>query len=102
MTLAGGEPEDLRRLCGASRPRVPPLTPSRDHVQHESMRTAAVKHKMKRGRPATGHAPVIGLRLPQAEIARLDARARANRCTRSEAVRILLGHGLERIGGLQP
>jgi hypothetical protein len=49
-----------------------------------------VKRK-KRGRPATGADPMIGLRLPVATIVALDAWARKEGiATRSEAVRLLI------------
>jgi hypothetical protein len=47
-----------------------------------------------RGRPATGRNPMIGLRLPKDEIARLDNWAKANGYTRSEAIRILIKSGI--------
>ncbi len=37
---------------------------------------------------------MIGLRLPKEEIARLDKWAKANRCTRSEAIRVLIERGM--------
>jgi predicted DNA-binding protein len=43
--------------------------------------------KKRRGRPPTGQDPVIALRLPKDEIARLDKWAKAQGLTRSEAVR---------------
>jgi hypothetical protein len=36
---------------------------------------------------------MIGLRLPKDEIARLDTWAKANSCTRSEAIRMLIERG---------
>jgi metal-responsive CopG/Arc/MetJ family transcriptional regulator len=50
----------------------------------------SVKRKKKRGRPATGQDPVIGLRLPKSDIARLDEVARTLGCTRSEVIRGLI------------
>jgi Ribbon-helix-helix protein, copG family len=50
----------------------------------------SVKRKKKRGRPATGQDPIVGLRLPKAEIASLDKWAKANGYTRSEAIRLLI------------
>ena len=38
----------------------------------------SAKRKKKRGRPATGQDPMIGLRLPPEETARLDQWAKAN------------------------
>ena len=51
--------------------------------------------KRGRGRPATGRDPMIGLRLPKAEIASLDKWAKANGYTRSEAIRVLIFRGLK-------
>jgi hypothetical protein len=45
-----------------------------------------VKRK-KRGRPATGTDPLVGVRLPQDVIAKLDAWAEGQGVNRSEAVR---------------
>jgi Ribbon-helix-helix protein, copG family len=53
-----------------------------------------VKRKKKRGRPATGQDPIIGLRLPKDEIARLDKWAKSNGYTRSKAIRVLIERGL--------
>jgi hypothetical protein len=54
----------------------------------------SVKRKKKRGRPATGQDPVIGLRLPEDEIAQLDEWAKAVGYTRSEAIRVLIKRGI--------
>ena len=48
---------------------------------------SAKPKKRKRGRPATGRDPMIGLRLPKNDIARLDKQATKMGCTRSEAIR---------------
>jgi hypothetical protein len=50
--------------------------------------------KRGRGRPATGRDPMIGLRLPKADIARLDEWAKAIGVTRSELIRGLIDYGL--------
>jgi predicted DNA-binding protein len=51
----------------------------------------SVKPKKRgRGRPATGRDPIIGLRLPKEETARLDKWAKANGYTRSEAIRVMI------------
>ena len=52
------------------------------------------KRKKKRGRPATGTDPMIGLRLSKKETARLDRWAKANGYTRSEAIRVLIERGI--------
>jgi Ribbon-helix-helix protein, copG family len=57
---------------------------------------SAKPKKRGRGRPATGRDPMIGLRLPKDEIARLDKWAKANACTRSEAIRVLIERGREK------
>ena len=62
-------------------------------------RTRSISAKPKkrgRGRPATGRDPMIGLRLPKDETARLDQWAKANAYTRSEAIRVLIERGLPR------
>jgi len=56
---------------------------------------SAKPRKRGRGRPATGRDPMIGLRLPKAEIACLDKWAKANGYTRSEAIRVLIFRGLK-------
>jgi len=56
---------------------------------------SAKPRKRGRGRPATGRDPMIGLRLPKAEIACLDKWAKANSHTRSEAIRVLIFRGLK-------
>jgi Arc/MetJ-type ribon-helix-helix transcriptional regulator len=49
----------------------------------------------KRGRPATGKDPMIGLRAPPPLIRKIDAWAAANSVTsRSDAIRRLVEHGL--------
>ncbi len=62
-------------------------------------RTRSISAKPKkrgRGRPPTGRDPMIGLRLPNDETARLDQWAKANGYTRSEAIRVLIERGLPR------
>ena len=48
------------------------------------------------GRPATGRDPMIGGRVPQETIDRVDAWAKANDLTRSKALAPLLDAGLKR------
>jgi Ribbon-helix-helix protein, copG family len=48
---------------------------------------SAKPKKRGRGRPPTGRDPMIGLRLSTDEIARLDRWAKANKLTRSQAIR---------------
>jgi predicted DNA-binding protein len=52
-----------------------------------------VKHK-KRGRPATGHDPLVGLRLSPEMTARVDAWAERQNLTRSEAIRQMIEQAL--------
>jgi metal-responsive CopG/Arc/MetJ family transcriptional regulator len=59
------------------------------------MVSASVKRK-KRGRPATGADPLVGVRLPPETIARIDRAARATKQTRSEAIRAFIERGLAR------
>jgi hypothetical protein len=54
----------------------------------------SAKRKKKRGRPATGMDPMIGLRLSKVETARLDKWAKANGFTRSQAIRELISRGI--------
>ena len=44
--------------------------------------------------PATGTDPMIGLRLPKPQTARLDRWAKVNGYTRSEAIRVLIDRGI--------
>ena len=44
----------------------------------------------KRGRPATGRDPLVGVRIPIELIAEIDTWAKHNKITRSEAVRQLI------------
>ena len=50
----------------------------------------------KRGRPATGKDPFVGVRLPPPMIEALDERAEAEGVTRSETMRRLIEAGLKR------
>jgi len=59
-----------------------------------------VKHKKKRGRPATGHDPLVGVRLPPELIAAIDAWAKRERAvSRSDAIRRFIERAL---AGSQP
>jgi metal-responsive CopG/Arc/MetJ family transcriptional regulator len=48
----------------------------------------------RRGRPATGMDPVIGVRLPSGLVERLDQHARIQTISRSEAIRRFIELGL--------
>jgi hypothetical protein len=48
----------------------------------------------KRGRPATGVRPIVGVRLTEAEIERIDRWAAGQKLKRSEALRKLIERGL--------
>jgi Ribbon-helix-helix protein, copG family len=52
--------------------------------------------KGKRGRPATGHDPMLGGRVPAEIIAAVDAYAAKGGTNRSDAMRRLLEAGLKR------
>jgi hypothetical protein len=54
------------------------------------------KPKKKRGRPATGKDPLVGVRMPPALIEQVDAWASYQAIGRSEAVRRLVEIGLTR------
>ena len=58
----------------------------------------AVKPK-KRGRPATGRDPLVGVRLPPDVVERIDAWANERGVNRSEAIRAMIVAALE-AGGL--
>jgi len=57
---------------------------------------ASLKPKKKRGRPATGKDPLVGVRMPPALIAQVDAWASYQATGRSEALRRLVEIGLTR------
>ena len=48
----------------------------------------------KRGRPATGKDPILGVRVPKALIVEIEDWSDSQGATRSEAVRLLLEMGL--------
>ena len=48
----------------------------------------------KRGRPATGHDPMYGARLPDDLVKKLDRWARRNKLSRSAAMRHFIEDGL--------
>jgi hypothetical protein len=54
-----------------------------------------VAPKKSRGRPATGRDPHVAARMPAELIARIEAWAKANHTTRSDAFRRLVEMGLE-------
>jgi Ribbon-helix-helix protein, copG family len=49
----------------------------------------------RRGRPATGKDPQVILRMPPDQIKRVEAWAKLNKITRSEAIRRLLDDALQ-------
>lgn len=51
----------------------------------------------KRGRPATGKDPFVGIRLPPSMIEMIDKWAEADSVTRSEAMRRLIEAGLRQL-----
>jgi hypothetical protein len=54
------------------------------------------------GRPATGRDPMIGGRVPQETIVRVDDWAKANGLTRSSALAPLLDAGLKQLPKVNP
>ena len=64
-------------------------------------KSISVKPK-KRGRPATGRDPLVGVRIPVELIAELDGWAKHNSVTRSEAVRQLIEGGLPKAAKRPP
>jgi hypothetical protein len=58
-------------------------------------KSISVKRK-KKGRPATGTDPLVGVRIPVELIAEIDAWAMPEQLTRSEAIRRLVELGLKR------
>jgi hypothetical protein len=61
-------------------------------VKHKFM----TKRRRKRGRPATGADPILGVRVPLKIIRQIDGLAEALSIDRSQTVRRLLVTGLER------
>jgi predicted DNA binding CopG/RHH family protein len=65
-------------------------------------KSITAKHKRlsakqkKRGRPATGVRPMVGLRLSNVDIERVDRWATQHGITRSDAIRILIDKALKR------
>ena len=59
------------------------------------VKSITVKRKKKRGRPATGTDPLIGVRLPADWIEEIDQLARALERDRSSIIRQLLRQGLD-------
>jgi hypothetical protein len=55
--------------------------------------------KPKVGRPATGRDPLVGVRLPQATLDRIDVWAKANGGGRSKVIRALIDTAIA-LGGL--
>jgi hypothetical protein len=46
------------------------------------------------GRPATGHDPAVTVRIPAEILAQIEKWAKANKCTRSTAVVVMIERGL--------
>jgi hypothetical protein len=55
-------------------------------------------HKKKMGRPATGHDPAVTVRIPAEMLATVEKWAKANRCSRSAAVAVMVERGLKQEG----
>ena len=60
------------------------------------MKKSISAKQKKRGRPATGVRPMIGLRLSEADIERVDRWAADKGMTRSRAIRALIEQGLQK------
>jgi hypothetical protein len=84
-------PSSASRLT-AGAARAVPLVQRLDLLFNINMKD--VQQKRKRGRPATGHTPVVALRLAADEIRLVDELAAELRVDRSKALRELLRHGL--------
>lgn len=65
------------------------------------MRKSIKVEPKKRGRPATGKDPLVGLRLPPEMIVRLDAWADGQGLSRSEAIRRIIGNALNVAGAIK-
>jgi hypothetical protein len=55
-------------------------------------------HKKKMGRPATGHDPAVTVRIPAETLAKVEKWAKANKCSRSTAVAVMVERGLKQAG----
>lgn len=66
------------------------------YAKHKFMKRSISAKQKKRGRPATGVRPMIGLRLSATDIARVDSWAAAHGLSRSEAIRLLIERGLKK------
>jgi negative regulator of replication initiation len=63
---------------------------------------AVIQEKRGRGRPATGHDPVMTVRLPKELTGRIDAHAKSRGETRSEVMRRFLEAGLASEAAAEP
>jgi hypothetical protein len=61
---------------------------------NKKSKSISVKQKT-RGRPATGVRPIVGVRLSEVEITRVDRWAADHKLKRSDALRILIERGLK-------
>jgi hypothetical protein len=52
-------------------------------------------HKKKMGRPATGHDEAVTVRIPADMLKQIEKWAKANKCSRSAAVVVMIGRGLK-------
>ena len=64
-------------------------------LNRKMKRSISVKQK-KRGRPATGIRPIVGIRLSDIDIVRVDRWAAEHKVNRSEAIRLLIDRGLKK------
>ena len=68
--------------------------PDRFYANQKSMKKSVSAKQKRRGRPATGVTPMIGLRLPAKVTTQVDRWAEINGVTRSQAIRSLIEQAL--------
>ena len=96
IALAVNHPRADDQADDDHRPRFPSAF---FYAKRKNMKRSISAKRKKRGRPATGIRPMIGLRLSDDETARLDRWARENGYTRSAAIRTLIERGLAKPKG---
>ena len=76
--------------------RLLPCLGSRLVLNHNPMNGSIAVKQKKRGRPATGRDPIVGVRFPPQTIREIDRVAAAAGEKRSEAIRRLVEQALKR------
>jgi hypothetical protein len=76
--------------------KSPDLAVAHHFLYNGNMAKSITVKRKKRGRPATGVDPLVGVRLPPKMLEQIDGLAAAQATTRSEAIRELLQKALER------